>query len=55
MKVLFHHHTPFALAHGGLQIQIVQTRAALQKLGVEVEYLRAFMRKYGLKIQKGKK
>ncbi len=40
MKVLFDHPTPFALAHGGLQIQIIQTREALQKLGVEVEFLR---------------
>lgn len=40
MKVLFHHLTPFALAHGGLQIQIVRTREALLELGVEVEFLR---------------
>jgi glycosyltransferase involved in cell wall biosynthesis len=40
MKVLFDHPTPFALAHGGLQIQIIQTRKALEKLGVEVEFLR---------------
>jgi glycosyltransferase involved in cell wall biosynthesis len=40
MKVLFDHPTPFALAHGGLQIQIEQTKAALERRGVEVEHLR---------------
>ena len=40
MKVLLYHLTPFALAHGGLQIQILQSRSALEKLGVEVEFLR---------------
>jgi len=40
MKVLFDHPTPFAFAHGGLQIQIIQTANALQKLGVGVEFLR---------------
>ena len=40
MKVLFYHLTPFALAHGGLQIQILQSRSALQALGVQVEFLR---------------
>ena len=40
MKVLFYHLTPFALTHGGLQIQILQSRSALEKLGVEVEFLR---------------
>lgn len=40
MKVLFYHLTPFAFAHGGLQTQIVQTRQALETLGVEVEFLR---------------
>ncbi len=39
MKVLFYHLVPFALAHGGLQIQILQSRAALAKLGVQVEFL----------------
>jgi glycosyltransferase involved in cell wall biosynthesis len=42
MKVLFHHLVPFALAHGGLQTQILQTRRALEALGVEVEFLRWF-------------
>jgi len=40
VKVLFYQLTPFAFAHGGQQIQIVQTRAALERLGVEVEFLR---------------
>src|ERR1035437_7423736 len=40
MKVLFYHLAPFAFAHGGLQTQIVQTRKALEQLGVEVEFLR---------------
>jgi glycosyltransferase involved in cell wall biosynthesis len=40
MRVLFYHLTPFALAHGGLQTQILQTRDALQKLGVETDFLR---------------
>ena len=37
MKVLFDHPLPFWLAHGGMQIQIEQTRAALESIGVEVE------------------
>ena len=37
MKILFNHPIPFSLAHGGLQIQIQQTKAALERLGVEVE------------------
>jgi glycosyltransferase involved in cell wall biosynthesis len=40
MKVLFDHPLPFALAHGGLQIQIEQTKAALERCGTEVEHLR---------------
>lgn len=40
MKILIHHGTPFFLAHGGLQTQIEQTKAALETVGVEVEYLR---------------
>ena len=40
VKVLFYYLTPFAFAHGGLQTQIIQTRKALEKLGVEVEFLR---------------
>jgi glycosyltransferase involved in cell wall biosynthesis len=40
VKVLFDHPSPFLLAHGGFQIQIEQTKNALQQIGVEVEYLR---------------
>ena len=40
MKVLFYHLTPFAFAHGGLQIQIAQTREALLRIGVDVEFFR---------------
>jgi glycosyltransferase involved in cell wall biosynthesis len=40
MKILLDHHTPFAYAHGGFQFQIEQTKAALEKCGVEVEMLR---------------
>src|SRR5271165_356050 len=40
MKILIDHQLPFALAHGGLQIQIEQTKEALEKMGTEVEYLR---------------
>jgi glycosyltransferase involved in cell wall biosynthesis len=40
MKVLFDHFLPFSFAHGGVQVQITQTREALQNLGVEADYLR---------------
>jgi glycosyltransferase involved in cell wall biosynthesis len=40
MKVLLDHPSPFCLAHGGFQIQIEQTRAALEWVGVEVEPVR---------------
>ena len=40
MRVLIDHPSPFALAHGGFQIQIEQTAAALRAGGVEVEFLR---------------
>ncbi len=40
MKILIDHQLPFALAHGGLQIQIERTKAALEESGLEVEYLR---------------
>jgi glycosyltransferase involved in cell wall biosynthesis len=40
MKLLFDHSSPFLLAHGGAQIQIEQTKKALEAVGVEVEYLR---------------
>ncbi len=40
MKILFDHPNPFFLAHGGFETQIEQTREALLKLGVEVEWVR---------------
>ena len=40
MKILFDHPDPFLLMHGGFQIQIEQTKAALDKIGVPVEWLR---------------
>jgi glycosyltransferase involved in cell wall biosynthesis len=40
MKILLHCHLPFALTHGGQQIQIEQTQLALKALGLEVEPLR---------------
>jgi glycosyltransferase involved in cell wall biosynthesis len=39
MKILLNCNVPFLLAHGGAQIQIEQTKAALEKIGVEVDYL----------------
>ena len=39
MRVLLDHPNPFLLAHGGLQIQIEQTKNALEGLGVEVDFL----------------
>src|SRR5437867_2244802 len=40
MKILFDHHQPFSLAHGGVQIQIEQTKAALEQIGLSVEFVR---------------
>src|SRR5205807_2170816 len=40
MKVLVDHSWPFSLAHGGVQKQIEESKAALQAVGLEVEYLR---------------
>src|SRR5687768_3916573 len=40
MKVLIDHPTPFLLAHGGFQVQIEQTIAALRTVGVTAEHLR---------------
>jgi glycosyltransferase involved in cell wall biosynthesis len=37
MKVIFSHHVPFFLAHGGLQTQIEALMRELRQLGVEVE------------------
>ncbi len=40
MKILIDCHHPFAFAHGGMQIQIEQTLAALRTLGLDAEPLR---------------
>lgn len=40
MKILFDHGSAFLLAHGGLQIQIEQTKSALESINVQVEHLR---------------
>src|SRR5215467_4031635 len=40
VKVLFNHHLPFSFSHGGVQIQIEQTKSALEQIGVQIESLR---------------
>ncbi len=40
VKILVDHDSPFWLAHGGIQVQIEQTLAALKAIGVEAEPLR---------------
>jgi glycosyltransferase involved in cell wall biosynthesis len=40
MKILINCSLPFALTHGGQQIQVERTQAALQSIGVEVEPMR---------------
>jgi glycosyltransferase involved in cell wall biosynthesis len=40
LKILFDHPNPFFLAHGGFQIQIEQTKRALEEIGCEVGWLR---------------
>lgn len=40
MKILFDHHLPFLMAHGGVQIQIEKTKSALESVGIEVEFMR---------------
>src|SRR5438477_4046198 len=40
MKILFDHPSPFLLAHGGLQVQIERTKAGLESIGIEVQFLR---------------
>ena len=42
MKVLFYWPLPFLLAHGGAQTQIEKSKSALERAGVEVEYLRGW-------------
>jgi glycosyltransferase involved in cell wall biosynthesis len=39
MKVLFNCNVPYMLAHGGMQVQIEQTKAALDHIGVETGFL----------------
>lgn len=40
MRVLLYCHVPSAIAPGGLHVQITQTKLALQRLGVDVDFLR---------------
>ena len=40
VRILFDHGNPFFLAHGGFQIQIEQTRLALERAGVQVDWVR---------------
>jgi glycosyltransferase involved in cell wall biosynthesis len=40
VKVLFQNMTPFAWAHGGFQTQVEETKLALERRGIEVEWLR---------------
>lgn len=40
MKILFDHSGKFLLSHGGFETQIEQTKAALESIGLNVEYLR---------------
>lgn len=40
MKILFDHHLPFALAHGGFEQQLLQTKAALEREGVQTDFVR---------------
>ena len=40
MKVLFDHQLPFALAHGGFERQLLQTKSALEQAGVETDFVR---------------
>lgn len=40
MKILLDHPNPFLLAHGGFKTQIEETKGALERSGVNVEYLR---------------
>src|SRR5579863_594698 len=40
MKILVDYPHPFSFAHGGLQIQIEQTKRGMEAAGLEVEFLR---------------
>jgi len=39
MKILFDHSSPFLLAHGGVQVQIEETKLALGRVGIDVEFV----------------
>ena len=40
MKILIDHSSPFRLAHGGVQVQIEETKNALQRARIDVEFVR---------------
>jgi glycosyltransferase involved in cell wall biosynthesis len=40
MKILLDHPVPFFLAHGGVQVQVSQTKSALERIGIAVEHTR---------------
>ncbi|MFQ3670862.1 MAG: hypothetical protein SNJ84_05330 [Verrucomicrobiia bacterium] len=40
LKILFDHPFPFALAHGGVETQILETKRGLESIGLEVEFFR---------------
>jgi glycosyltransferase involved in cell wall biosynthesis len=40
MKILIDQHLPFLFAHGGANTQVEQTKLALERAGLEVEFLR---------------
>jgi glycosyltransferase involved in cell wall biosynthesis len=40
MKILFDQPLPYFLAHGGVQIQLEQTKTSLEKIGLETDYAR---------------
>jgi glycosyltransferase involved in cell wall biosynthesis len=40
MKIVFDRHVPAMLAHGGAQIQVDQTRLALQGIGLQADFMR---------------
>jgi glycosyltransferase involved in cell wall biosynthesis len=40
MRLLIDHSSPFLLAHGGVQVQIEQTKLALARAGIDVECVR---------------
>ncbi len=50
MKVVFISQLPFSLAFGGLEIQVLETAKALQKLGVEVELLNPWKQEFDAEL-----